>query len=57
MTDKKLSGRSASTNSVHVVPEFRKEPDVEKLVRATISIAENTAKERDQANDDDQGVA
>lgn len=46
MTDKvKRLGTHHAPGSVRVTPEFRKEPDIEKLVRALILIAEKMADE------------
>jgi hypothetical protein len=48
MADKKKLRHSASSRNIQVTPKFRKEPDIGKLVRALISIAEKMAKEHDQ---------
>jgi len=39
---KKSLGRPAASTNVRVVPEFRQEPDIEKLARTFIAIAEKS---------------
>ena len=43
MKDKKKQGRPIASRNVVVVPEFRTEPDIEKLGRALIAIAQKIA--------------
>ena len=38
-------GRPIASRNICVIPEFRKEPDIEKLGRALIAIAKNMADE------------
>jgi len=40
---KKTTGRPAASTNVRIVPEFRQEPDVVKLARAFVSVAEKSA--------------
>ena len=45
MADKKQTEHIIPVNKVFVSPEFRKEPDVGKLVRAAITVVEKMPKE------------
>ena len=45
MANKKQIAQKTSANRAFVSPEFRKEPDVGKLVRAAITVAEKMPKE------------
>lgn len=57
----KKRGRPMTSHAVNVTPEFREQPDIEKLGRALIAVAisiaqkkaaeENTAKEGSQGDD------
>jgi len=47
-TNKNQSARFAHSQNVRVTPDFRKEPDMEKMVRALIAIAEKMAREQKQ---------
>jgi hypothetical protein len=49
MATKKQVKRRTSSGCIRVTPEFRKEPDMEKMVRALIAIAEKMAREKEQA--------
>lgn len=61
MMEKKKRGRPMFSDDVKVTPEFRDNPDIEKLGRALIAVAisiaqkkmaeENTAKEGSQGDD------
>ena len=61
MMDKQKRGRPMSSDNVKVTPEFRDNPDLEKLGRALIAVAisiaqkkmaeENAAKEGSQGDD------
>jgi len=44
MPEKKTVGRPPESNKVQIIPEFHEKPDIEKLVRALISIASRLAK-------------
>ena len=44
MKPKKKRGRPMSSHNVSVTPEFREEPDIEKLGRVLIAIALDNAK-------------
>jgi hypothetical protein len=43
---KQTAGRPMSSRNVRVVPEFNKDPDIEKLGRALISLAKNLAEKK-----------
>lgn len=43
-------GRPTTSNRVHVTPEFRREPDIEKLGRALIAIAVDMAEKKNAGN-------
>lgn len=61
MMDKQKSGRPVASHDVKVTPEFRDNPDIEKLGRALIAVAisiarkkeaeEEAAEERSQGDD------
>ena len=61
MMDKQKRGRPMTSHEVKVTPEFRDNPDIEKLGRALIAVAisiaqkkaaeENAAKEGSQGDD------
>lgn len=52
---KRGRGRPMTSNKVQVTPEFRDNPDVEKLARALISIAIHIAEQKkSEENPDDQ---
>ena len=57
--DKKKRGRPMSSDDVKVTPEFRENPDIEKLGRAliavAISIAQKKAEEEQAAKEGSQG--
>ena len=44
--ERQKSGRPVASRNVFVTPEFRKEPDIEKLVRAFISVAKGLAEKK-----------
>jgi len=46
---KKPTGRPAASHNVRIVPEFRQEPDVVKLARTFVAIAEKQAGARIRA--------
>ena len=46
MQAKKRIGRPIESRTVRVTPEFRKEPDVAKMVHALIAIAEKMVQEK-----------
>ena len=43
MTDGQRTGRPAASRNVRVTPEFREQPDIEKLGRALIAVAKSIA--------------
>lgn len=51
MKEKQTAGRPACSGSVQITPEFRKEPDIEKLARALIAVAQKIA-EKKKAEED-----
>lgn len=40
-------GRPKTSHDVRVIPEFREQPDIEKLARALLAVAMNQAKEKE----------
>jgi hypothetical protein len=46
MMERQKSDRPVASRNVFVMPEFRKEPDIEKLVRAFISVAKGLAEKK-----------
>lgn len=44
--EQKKRGRPMTANDVKVTPEFRKDPDIEKLGRALIAVAMNFAEKK-----------
>ncbi len=46
-------GRPTTSNHVHVTPEFRPEPDIEKLGRALIAVAISIAEKKKAENTGD----
>lgn len=46
MMEQKKRGRPATAHNVKVSPEFRKDPDIEKLGRALIAVAMNLAEKK-----------
>lgn len=46
MMEQKKRGRPMTANDVKVTPEFRKDPDIEKLGRALIAVAMNFAEKK-----------
>lgn len=46
MVDKNSAGRYIASRNVRVKPEARKDPDVEQLARAFISIAQGLAEKK-----------
>lgn len=40
--------QSPPTHTMRVTPEFRKEPDLDKMVQALLAIAEKMAREQEQ---------
>ena len=51
MKPKKKRGRPMSSHNVSVTPEFREEPDIEKLGRVLIAIALDNAKRKEVVNE------
>ncbi|MDE6906464.1 MAG: hypothetical protein K2P76_16350 [Lachnospiraceae bacterium] len=51
MKPKKKRGRPMSSHNVSVTPEFREEPDIEKLGRVLIAIALDNAKRKEAVNE------
>lgn len=51
MLNQKKQGRPMASRDVHVTPEFREEPDIEKLGRALIAVAMRIAEQK-QAEED-----
>lgn len=51
MLNQKKQGRPMASRDVRVTPEFRKEPDIEKLGRALIAVAMRIAEQK-QAEED-----
>lgn len=51
MMDKRKRGRPVSSRDVKVTPEFREQPDIEKLGRALIAVAMRIAEQK-QAGED-----
>lgn len=51
MTEKRKRGRPVSSHNVSVTPEFREEPDIEKLGRVLIAIALDNAKRKEAVNE------
>lgn len=51
MKEKQTAGRPACSGNVQITPEFRKEPDIEKLARALIAVAQKIA-EKKKAEED-----
>ena len=49
MKEKHSKGRPIKSSNVRVTPEFRKDPDIEKLGRALIAIAKNLAETKMEA--------
>lgn len=49
--DKRKRGRPMSSRNVKVTPEFREQPDIEKLGRALIAVAMRIAEQK-QAEED-----
>lgn len=48
MIEKRKRGRPMSSHNVSVTPEFREQPDIEKLGRVLIAIALDNAKRKDE---------
>lgn len=48
MIEKIKRGRPMSSHNVSVTPEFREQPDIEKLGRVLIAIALDNAKRKDE---------
>ena len=46
MADRQRQMRAAASRNVRIKPEFREEPDIEKLARAFISIAKGLAEKK-----------
>ena len=46
MMEQKKRGRPMTANDVKVTPEFKKDPDIEKLGRALIAVAMNLAEKK-----------
>lgn len=44
--DKRKRGRPMTSRDVNVTPEFRKDPDIEKLGRALIAVAMRIAEQK-----------
>lgn len=51
MLNQKKQGRPMASRDVRVTPEFREEPDIEKLGRALIAVAMHIAEQK-QAEED-----
>ena len=51
------SGRIAASRNVRIAPEFREKPDVEKLARALLAVANKTAEKEKPANREGDAVA
>jgi hypothetical protein len=49
-------GRAATSRNVHVTPEFRDKPDIEKLAKALLAVAKKLA-EKEQAGGKGDAVA
>ena len=47
--EKRKRGRPMASHDVKVTPEFRENPDVEKLARALIAVAMSIAQKKEQA--------
>lgn len=45
--DKKKRGRPTTSRDVEVTPEFRKDPDIEKLGQALIAVAISIARQKE----------
>ena len=50
-------GRVAASRNVRITPEFREKPDIEKLARALLAIANKTAEKEKTANREGDAVA
>jgi len=50
-------GRVAASRNVRITPEFREKPDIEKLARALLAIANKTAEKEKTANKEGDAVA
>jgi len=46
MKKKQKRGRPSASHNIRVIPEFRENPDVEKLGRALIAIAKSLAEKK-----------
>ena len=46
MMEQRKRGRPATSRDVKVTPEYRKDPDIEKLGRALIAVAMNLAQKK-----------
>ncbi len=51
MIEKRKRGRPMSSHNVSVTPEFREQPDIEKLGRVLIAIALDNAKRKNKPED------
>lgn len=49
-------GRPVTSNRVQVTPEFRSEPDIEKLGRALIAVAISMAEKKKKENKGDTAI-
>jgi len=49
---RKARGRPRQTDALHATPVFREKPDIEKLGRAVIALAEELAKQEDKDGSD-----
>ncbi len=45
--EKKKRGRPMTSHNVKVIPEFRENPDIEKLARALIAVAASIAQKKE----------
>ncbi len=45
--EKKKRGRPMTSHNVKVIPEFREDPDIEKLARALIAVAASIAQKKE----------
>ena len=56
MIGTKTQNKTTASRNVRVIPEFKENPDIEKLARALLAIANKMAEQEKQANVKGDGV-